>query len=230
MDKNETIKIRLSTAILLILIIVLGFICCIGFIVSNKKITELENQISKLNSANTQPITQNNNISEYQTKELTDSEKQELFDKAIKENIVLIDSMISIKDFDKKDFSDEEIILLLPETSEKHIFSDSKYNSDLGFYCSQASIDNIEKSAKKVFGKSVNVNNANSEFIQIINENVFVEMRTGVGVLDAELISVDSISSTEYIITFKFISDTTDTYKLTIDYTDGNVIYKSFEK
>ena len=44
--------------------------------------------------------------------------------------------------------------------------------------------------------------------------------------------AADTISTNEYAIKFKFSSGsgTTETYKLIVNYNNGNVIYKSFEK
>ena len=153
-----------------------------------------------------------------------------LFNKAIKEQLVLIDDMISEKDFSQKNFTDKEIILMLPDSSEGQIFS--TYNDNSGFY-KKASIENVEKSAKKLFNKTIDINSIqNGNSIRVINNDVIVEVRSGVGVLNAELISINSINDNEYIIEFKFTSgsDTAEIYKLTVNYNQGNVIYENFEK
>lgn len=206
---------------------------------ANKKTAELQTELSKLNETvsdlqgkiDSISNTINSNTSENdQTKELTDSEKQKIFNSAIKENMLLIDSIISIKDFNQKSFTDKEIVLILPYTSEGKIFS--SYDSNSGFY-KKASIDNVEKSAKKLFNKTVNVKSTqNNDSIKIVSEDVIVAVRSGVGVLNAELLSVDPISNNDYIIKFKFTSgsETVGTYKLTINYNQENIVYKSFEK
>lgn len=165
-----------------------------------------------------------------QTKELSDSEKQELFNKAVKEQIVLIDDMIAVKDFSKKEFSDEEILLVLPDSSEGKIFSPYEDNST--FY-SKASIVDVKNSAKKLFDKTVNVKAVqDSNSIKVVNEDVIVEVRSGVGMLNAELVSIDTVKKNEYAIIFKFDSGSgnIERYKLTVNYNDEKVIYKSFEK
>lgn len=247
MEEKKVTKISLSTFFLiisLIVIIVMGIFMCkfyIEKIEETKKSSELQTQVNSLNEIvsdlqgkiDSISNTINSNTSdknENQIKELSDLEKQELFNKAIKEQMVLIDDMILTKDFSQKNFTDKEIILILPDSSEGKIFS--SYDDNSGFY-SKASIDDVEKSAKKLFDKTINVKSTqNNDSIRIINEEVIVEVRSGVGILNAELLSIDSVSVNEYIITFNFTSgsETTETYKLTVNYDQENVVYKSFEK
>lgn len=247
MEEKKVKKISLSTFFLiisLIVIIVMGIFMYkfyIEKIEETKKSSELQTQVNSLNEAvsdwqrkiDSISNTINSNTSdknENQIKELSDLEKQELFNKAIKEQMVLIDDMILTKDFSQKNFTDKEIVLILPDSSEGKIFS--SYDDDSGFY-SKASIADVEKSAKKLFDKTINVKSTqNNNSIRIINEDVILEVRSGVGILNAELLSIDSVSVNEYIITFKFTSgsETTETYKLTVNYDQEKVVYKSFEK
>lgn len=247
MEEKNVTKISLSAFFLILAIIVIIIMGIFIYKLYNEKTIEaeksrqLQSQVNSLNGTvndlqgkiDSISDTLNSNTStknENQTKELSDSEKQELFTKAVKEQTVLIDDMILTKDFSQKTFTDKEIILILPDSSEGKIFS--SYDDDSGFY-SKASIDDVEKSAKKIFDKTINVKaTQNNDSIRIINEDVIVEVRSGVGILNAELISIDVVSNNEYAIKFKFNSSsgTTETYKLTVNYNDGNVIYKSFEK
>ena len=155
--------------------------------------------------------------------------RKEIFNKALKNQTVFIDTMISNKDFGQKNFSDKEMILMLPDSSEGKIFK--SYEDDGEIY-GKASITDVEKSAKKVFGKEVNVIKAvqNNNSIKVDNEDVMVEVRSGVGILNAKLISIESVDSNEYTINFEFSSSSDDTYKLTVEYENGNVVYKSLEK
>ena len=118
---------------------------------------------------------------------------------------------------------------MLPDSSEGKIFK--SYEDDGEIY-GKASITDVEKSAKKVFGKEVNVIKAvqNNNSIKVDNEDVMVEVRSGVGILNAKLISIESVDSNEYTINFEFSSSSDDTYKLTVEYENGNVVYKGLEK
>lgn len=244
MEDKKTTKISLSTFFLVLAIIAIIIMGVYIYELNNdktaeiQKSTELQAQVNNLNETVSQlqgkldsiSNTLASNTSNNSSKELTEAEKQELFNKAIKEQTVLIDDMILIKDFTQKGFTDEEIILLLPDSSEGKIFS--SYDENSGFY-SKASISDVEKSAKKLFDKTINVKSIeNNDSIKIINDTVVIEVRTGVGVLNAELVSIDTIDANEYTIKFKFGSgsEITETYKLTVNYSNGNVIYKSFEK
>lgn len=239
--EGKSAKISLSTFLLIIAIIV---IVVMGLIIykfynekndfSNKS-SELQSQVDSLNEKiSTQEKDEkfSNSISDKkseQSKKLSDSEKQELFNKAVKDNMVFIDSMISTKDYTKKNFTDKEIILLLPDSSEDDILS--SYNDDSGFY-KKASISDVEKSAKKLFNRTIDVKSIkNDDSIRIEDDNVIVEVRSGVGITDAELVSLESLEDDEYIIEFNFISgDEEETYKLTVNYDNENIMYISLEK
>lgn len=239
--EGKNAKISLSTFLLIIAIIV---IVVMGLIIykfynekndfSNKS-SELQSQVDSLNEKiSTQEKDEkfSNSVSDKkseQSKKLSDSEKQELFNKAVKDNMVFIDSMISTKDYTKKNFTDKEIILLLPDSSEDDIFS--SYNDDSGFY-KKASISDVEKSAKKLFNRTIDVKSIkNDDSIRIEDDNVIVEVRSGVGITDAELVSLESLEDDEYIIEFNFISgDEEETYKLTVNYDNENIMYISLEK
>lgn len=246
MEEKKDIKIRILICLLIISIIVIITMGICMYKLNNdktaevQKSTELQAQVNTLNSTASDlqdkiDSISNTNVSEKnekQFKELSDSEKEELFNKAIKEQMVLVDDMISTKDFSNKDFSDKEIVLMLPDSSESNIFS--TYNDDESGIYKKASIDEVEKSAKKLFDKTINVKSVqNCESIRIINEDVIVDARSGVGILNAELLSIDLANNNdEYIIKFNFISGSGNegTYKLTVNYNQGNVIYRSLEK
>ena len=226
MEDNNNTKISISTFLLILSIIVIIIMVVYIYVLNNDKTEQIKNSEELQNQVNNQSTSNSSNS----IKELSDVEKQELFNKVIKEQTTLIDDMVSIKDFSEKDFSDKEIILLLPDSSAGKIFS--SYEDDQGFY-SKASISDVEKSAKELFDKTINVTSAqNNDSIRIIDDNVVVEVRSGVGVLNSEFISIDAVNANEYAIKFRFSSGSgiTDTYILTVSYVDGNIIYKSFEK
>ena len=239
MEEKSKKKLGLLTVLLFLAIIVIIIMGIFMNKIQNEKVeeikkaAELQTQVDNLNEKidNISNIVNANNFTdnEKQNKELSESEKQEIFNKAVKNQTVFIDTMISNKDFGQKNFSDKEMILMLPDSSEGKIFK--SYEDDGEIY-GKASITDVEKSAKKVFGKEVNVIKAvqNNNSIKVDNEDVMVEVRSGVGILNAKLISIESVDSNEYTINFEFSSSSDDTYKLTVEYENGNVVYKSLEK
>ena len=238
MEEKSKKKLGLLTVLLFLAIIVIIIMGIFMNKIQNEKVeeskkaAELQTQVDNLNEKidNISNIVNANNFTdnEKQNKELSESEKQEIFNKAVKNQTVFIDTMISNKDFGQKNFSDKEMILMLPDSSEGKIFK--SYEDDGEIY-GKASITDVEKSAKKVFGKEVNVIKAvqNNNSIKVDNEDVMVEVRSGVGILNAKLISIESVDSNEYTINFEFSSSSDDTYKLTVEYENGNVVYKSLE-
>ena len=239
MEEKSKKKLGLLTVLLFLAIIVIIIMGIFMNKIQNEKVeeskkaAELQTQVDNLNEKidNISNIVNANNFTdnEKQNKELSESEKQEIFNKAVKNQTVFIDTMISNKDFGQKNFSDKEMILMLPDSSEGKIFK--SYEDDGEIY-GKASITDVEKSAKKVFGKEVNVIKAvqNNNSIKVDNEDVMVEVRSGVGILNAKLISIESVDSNEYTINFEFSSSSDDTYKLTVEYENGKVVYKSLEK
>lgn len=241
-------KQKSKTGILVVLLVVAIIVIAImGVIIykfynekndfSNKSV-ELKSQVDSLNEKiskqdNYDDEKFTNSVSDKkseQSKKLTDSEEKELFNKAVKDNMVFIDGMISTKDFTKKSFTDKEIIALLPDSSEDDIFS--SYNDDSGIY-KKASISDVEKSAKKLFNKTINVKSIkNDDSIRVEDDNVIIEARSGVGIADAELLSIETIGDEEYVIEFKYISGDEEkgTYKLTVNYDNENVVYVALEK
>ena len=154
MEEKKVTKISLSTFFLILAIIVIIIMSVFIYKLYNDKTAEvnksneLQSQVNNLNStinnlqgkidsiSNTSISSESNtsnssNKNEKTSKKLSDSEKKELFNKAIKEQLVLIDDMISEKDFSQKNFTDKEIILMLPDSSEGQIFS--TYNDNSGF-------------------------------------------------------------------------------------------------
>lgn len=222
-------KINLSIILVFLLFILIIILAILGFkevSKSHKKFEELENKITTLeNKINkSEDLITNDNDD---TKSLSETEKQELFNKVVKNQLVFIDNIINVKNFNVSDFTDEEILLALPDSSESRIFSE--YNEE--YFYSIASIVDVENSAKKLFGKTIDVralNNKNS--IRVIGDNVIVGVRSGVGVLDAELLSIEHLTLNQYVIKFKFISSSSNEYKLIINYENGNVVYKGLEK
>lgn len=82
---------------------------------------------------------------------------------------------------------------------------------------------------KKLFNRTIDVKSIkNDNSIRIEDDNVIVEVRSGVGITDAELVSLESLEDDEYIIEFNFISgDEEETYKLTVNY---DIMYICLEK
>lgn len=151
-----------------------------------------------------------------------------IYNKAVGKHLVFIDSMIGFKDFSQKEFTDRETVLLLPDSTEKNIFDFHSYDIS-----AVASISDVERSVKKLFGKTIDVRNIQSSAIRIAGDKVILPARTGVGIIEAELISVTALSDNDYAITFNYRVGTYgsfDKYKLTINCNNGNVVYKCFER
>ncbi len=232
--KSEKGKVGIIICIILIVLLIAGCgaLYYFGFMEKDKKIDELE-----ANKKQTEiKVTElENKISELENK-IAEEEKDTIFELAVKDNLVLIDDMILLKEsnnFSSKEFTDEEIIRLLPDSKEVKIFS---YYGEESYQ--KADISDVEKSAKEIFGKDIDVkkaveNTANENVIRIEGSDVVVAGRTGAGVYNATLISISEVTGNEYKIEFKFISgDNEDigTYKLTVEYENGAVIYKTLEK
>ena len=151
-----------------------------------------------------------------------------IYNKAVGKHLVFIDSMIGFKDLSQKEFTDRETVLLLPDSTETNIFDFHSYDIS-----AVASISDVERSVKKLFGKTIDVRNIQSSAIRIAGDKVILPARTGVGIIEAELISVTALSDNDYAITFNYRVGTYgsfDKYKLTINCNNGNVVYKCFER
>ena len=232
MGETKEVKVKFSTIICIIVIILLiagcGALYYFGFIEKDKKISELESEATKLKAE----IAETKNSLEATEKESKEKAKKEVYKAAIENQSIFIDYLISEKDFNEKEFTDKEIIKALPYSSEQGIFSEyNEYENERGFF-DKASISDVEKSAKSIFGKSIDVKGAEDEEAIIIEgEDVIVAVVSGFGVIKDETISTENTKGNEYIIEFKHINGENDgTYKLTVDYEDGNVIYKALEK
>ena len=158
-------------------------------------------------------------------KSLSYQEQQDLFNIAVKEQIVLIDGMTT---HNHVEFTDEDIILLLPDYKTLNIFS--SYDD---FYVS-AKISDVEENAKEIFGKTIDVSQAsnNSSLLELDGENVIIPIRSGMGAASAELISVTVKKDKIFDIKFKYNNgDSEKTYTLKINYNDktNKAIYKSIE-
>ena len=159
---------------------------------------------------------------------LSYQEQQYLFNIAVEEQIVLIDGMTI---HNHVEFTDEDIILLLPDYNTLNIFSN--YDKDEGFYVS-AKISDVEESAKEIFGKTIDVSKAvnDSSLLELDEDNVIIPVRSGMGTVNAELISVAVKKDKIFDIKFKYNNgESENTYLLKINYNDetNKAIYKSIE-
>lgn len=159
---------------------------------------------------------------------LSYQEQQYLFNIAVEEQMVLIDGMTI---HNHVEFTDEDIILLLPDYKTLNIFN--HYDKDEGFYVS-AKISDVEESAKEIFGKTIDVSKAvnDSSLLELDEDNVIIPVRSGMGTVNAELISVAVKKDKIFDIRFKYNNGELEkTYLLKINYNDetNKAIYKSIE-
>lgn len=235
MEEKKTIKISLSTLFLIIaiiVIIVMGIFC---YSMYNKKI-EVEEQMNILNSkvnnieTNSQEPSNNSNIfatnninSSNQEDNLTEEEAQEIFEK-VTENKAFIQEMVTIKDFSSSSFTDEEILKLLPLLDDSGYFTiENNYDGNFA----KANISDIQNLAQKYFEKNIDINKISEK---IENNSISVEVESGYGIVNYELVSVSKKDDNEYSIKFKYIDENTYIYTITVKDTDSNIVYISLEK
>ena len=235
MEEKKTIKISLSTLFLIIaiiVIIVMGIFC---YSMYNKKI-EVEEQMNIFNSkvnnieTNSQEPSNNSNISatnninsSNQEDNLTEEEAQEIFEK-VTENKAFIQEMVTIKDFSSSSFTDEEILKLLPLLDDSGYFTiENNYDGNFA----KANISDIQNLAQKYFEKNIDINKISEK---IENNSISVEVESGYGIVNYELVSVSKKDDNEYSIKFKYIDENTYIYTITVKDTDSNIVYISLEK
>lgn len=235
MEEKKTIKISLSTLFLIIaiiVIIVMGIFC---YSMYNQKI-EVEEQMNILNSkvnnietdsqepSNNSNISATNNInSSNQEDNLTEEEAQEIFEK-VTENKAFIQEMVTIKDFSSSSFTDEEILKLLPLLDDSGYFTiENNYDGNFA----KANISDIQNLAQKYFEKNIDINKISEK---IENNSISVEVESGYGIVNYELVSVSKKDDNEYSIKFKYIDENTYIYTITVKDTDSNIVYISLEK
>ncbi len=239
MEKNKSTKIL--GILLAVAVIVIGVMSFFIYKLSTEKAEEKEkvansnNQVANLegtvedlqgkidaivNIINSNNTNDNGNT---QTK-LSSNQQEELFEKITKNKVVLQEMVLS-KDFSKKEFSDNEILKILPvlDTDNNFIISNTQEGDK-----AQITVENVQKLAQKFFGKNLDVNNLNGKSQDGM---ISVEISSGYGIVNYELVSIETKNDNNYCITFKYIEDNKqETYKLTISYENENIIYISLEK
>ena len=241
--KKDKVTVRLSTAICIIVIfiliyaIVLMAYCNIQSQKSNDQVIEnletkskaLEDQVERL-----QDIVENQNVDttgetettqtptetkETQSKELSETRKKELYDN-IFENKALIQDMVNNKDFSVAEFTDDEILACLLNLDNSDIFT-QKYET--GGYYAVASIEDVQNLAETYFGRTIQSQNLEK---YLKDGEVQVISPTGYGIVNYELVSLDTIGDNMYELVFKYIeSDSEKQYTLTFSENDGQIVY-----
>ena len=242
--KKDKVTVRLSTAICIIVIfiliyaIVLMAYCNIQSQKSNDQVIEnletkskaLEDQVERL-----QDIVENQNVDttgeteitqtpkeskETQSKELSETRKKELYDN-IFENKALIQDMVNNKDFSVAEFTDDEILACLPNLDNSDIFTQNLEQGD-GYYA-VASTEGVQNLAETYFGKTIQSKSLEK---YLKDGKVQISMPTGYGIVNYELVSLDTIGDNMYELVFKYIeSDSEKQYTLTFSENDGQIVY-----
>lgn len=242
--KKDKVTVRLSTAICIIVIfiliyaIVLMAYCNIQSQKSNDQVIEnletkskaLEEQVERL-----QDIVENQNVDteeetettqtptetkETQSKELSETRKKELYDN-IFENKALIQDMVNNKDFSVAEFTDNEILACLPNLDNSDIFTQNLEQGD-GYYA-VASTEGVQNLAETYFGKTIQSKSLEK---YLKDGKVQISMPTGYGIVNYELVSLETIGDNMYELVFKYIeSDSEKQYTLTFSENDGQIVY-----
>lgn len=242
--KKDKVTVRLSTAICIIVIfiliyaIVLMAYCNIQSQKSNDQVIEnletkskaLEDQVERL-----QDIVENQNVDttgetettqtptetkETQSKELSETRKKELYDN-IFENKALIQDMVNNKDFSVAEFTDDEILACLPNLDNSDIFTQNLEQGD-GYYA-VASTEGVQNLAETYFGKTIQSKSLEK---YLKDGKVQISVPTGYGIVNYELVSLDTIGDNKYELVFKYIeSDSEKQYTLTFSENDGQIVY-----
>ena len=242
--KKDKVTVRLSTAICIIVIfiliyaIVLMAYCNIQSQKSNDQVIEnletkskaLEDQVERL-----QDIVENQNVDtagetettqtpkeskETQSKELSETRKKELYDN-IFENKALIQDMVNNKDFSVAEFTDDEILACLPNLDNSDIFTQNLEQGD-GYYA-VASTEGVQNLAETYFGKTIQSQSLEK---YLKDGKVQISVPTGYGIVNYELVSLETIGDNMYELVFKYIeSDSEKQYTLTFSENDGQIVY-----
>lgn len=242
--KKDKVTVRLSTAICIIVIfiliyaIVLMAYCNIQSQKSNDQVIEnletkskaLEDQVERL-----QGIVENQNVDttgetettqtpkeskETQSKELSETRKKELYDN-IFENKALIQDMVNNKDFSVAEFTDDEILACLPNLDNSDIFTQKLEQGD-GYYA-VASTEGVQNLAETYFGKTIQSKSLEK---YLKDGKVQISVPTGYGIVNYELVSLETIGDNMYELVFKYIeSDSEKQYTLTFSENDGQIVY-----
>ena len=190
----------------------------------------LEDQVERL-----QDIVENQNVDttgetettqtptetkETQSKELSETRKKELYDN-IFENKALIQDMVNNKDFSVAEFTDDEILACLLNLDNSDIFTQNLEQGD-GYYA-VASTEGVQNLAETYFGKTIQSQSLEK---YLKDGKVQISMPTGYGIVNYELVSLDTIGDNMYELVFKYIeSDSEKQYTLTFSENDGQIVY-----
>lgn len=253
MEKGKTIKISLKVFICLVLLLLILILIIVGcgiklfntqikteekqntssFVAekNNEIETVKENDIKQEESSSVdEDLTKNETEMKESiekkissTSKVSDLSEEEIF-KKVSWSPKFLSLIIDNKNFDKKEFLDEEIPVLLVERVEEEIFNDCSDNS--GFYVS-AKEDDIQKYAKKYFDKEINVDN-----IKDNDGMVKIEIPSGFGIRNFRFSKIQNLENGDYVALFnEEIEDSSDAmiYAFIFNYAeDGDIIYKGF--
>ena len=118
----------------------------------------------------------------------------------------------------------DEILKLLPLLDDSGYFTiENNYDGNFA----KANISDIQNLAQKYFEKNIDINKISEK---IENNSISVEVESGYGIVNYELVSVSKKDDNEYSIKFKYIDENTYIYTITVKDTDSNIVYISLEK
>ena len=182
-----------------------------------QNIVENQNVDNQGETETTQPPTE---TKETQSKELSETRKKELYDN-IFENKALIQDMVNNKDFSVAEFTDDEILACLPNLDNSDIFTQKLEQGD-GYYA-VASTEGVQNLAETYFGKTIQSKSLEK---YLKDGKVQISVPTGYGIVNYELVSLETIGDNMYELVFKYIeSDSEKQYTLTFSENDGQIVY-----
>ena len=244
MDEKRLLKISISSVVFAMIVIIAVSIIATAYtfsrfydaqIAEQIKIIKLNEAINRLENRNNEVIADITNSNVYdQRKVITEEKKQEIFKKINGFEGDFLNTMIDEKDYSKAEFSDYEIISLLPKMElnkfKKSFVENNTYAGDVA----TASINVIQSLANKYFHKTITLDNVKVQDSIIFNADDTISIGIGEGYAEYkyELISINSMEEDKYDVIFKCIKEdnTANNYVLNIKYTDTEVNFLSLKK
>ena len=244
MEEKKLLKISVSSVIFTIVVIIVVSIIATAYtfsrfynahIAEQTKIIKLNEAISRLENRNNEVIADITNSNVYNEKQvITEQKKQEIFKKITGFEGDFLNTMIDEKDYSKVEFSDYEMVSLLPkielEKFKKSFIENGSYVGNVA----TASINIIQSLANKYFHKTIILDNIKTRDSIVFNTNdtISIGISEGYAKYKYDLISVISNEQDRYDVTFKCTKEdnTINEYTLSIKYTDTEINFLSLKR
>ncbi len=244
MDEKRLLKISISSVVFTMVVIIVVSIIATAYtfsrfyaaqIAEQIKIIRLNEAISRLENRNDDVIAEITNSNVYnQRKVITEEKKQEIFKRINGFEKDFLNTMIDKKDYSKAEFSDYEIISLLPKMELNKFKKSFVENNTYAGNVATASTNVIQSLANKYFHKTITLDNIKTQNSIIFNFDDTISIGIGEGYAEYkyELISINSMVEDKYDIIFKCTKEdnTVNNYILNIKYTDTEVNFLSLKK